>query len=91
MQRQIKSLHKKIHDNDVLVLRLNKELDDWKHKASKLRSEVGGLQAKYLQLEKVHNSMKKDQAACDQKRYSRDSLWQTFAFIEFFDFYIYLP
>ena len=89
VQRQIKSLHKKIHDNDVLVLRLNKELDDWKHKASKLRSEVGGLQAKYLQLEKVHNSMKKDQAACDQKRYSRDSLLQTFAFI--IDFYIYLP
>lgn len=68
LQRQIKNLHKKMHDNDVLILRLTKELDDWKQKASRLRSEVDGLQAKYLQIEKAHNAMKKDQAACDAKR-----------------------
>lgn len=68
LQRQIKSLHKKMHDNDVVLLRLTKELDDWKQKASKLRSEVDGLQAKYLQIEKAHNAMKKDQAACDADR-----------------------
>lgn len=68
LQRQIKTLHKKIHDNDVLILRITKELDDWKGKASKLRSEVDGLQAKYLQIEQAHNAMKKDQAACDQQR-----------------------
>jgi len=68
LQRQIKTLHKKMHDNDVLILRLTKELDDWKQKASKLRSEVDGLQAKYLQIEKAHNIMKKDQAACDAQR-----------------------
>ena len=68
LQRQIKGLHKKMHDNDVVLLRLTKELDDWKQKASKLRSEVDGLQAKYLQIEKAHNAMKKDQAACDADR-----------------------
>lgn len=68
VQRQIKTLHKKIHDNDVVILRLSKELDDWKNKASKLRSEVDGLQAKYLQIEKAHNAMKKDLAACDHER-----------------------
>ena len=57
-----------MHDNDVLILRLNKEMDEWKHKASKLRSEVDGLQAKYLEIEKAHNAMKKDAAACDQQR-----------------------
>lgn len=70
LQRQIKGLHKKIHDNDVLIARLTKELDDWKSKASKLRSEVDGLQAKYIQLEKEHASMKKDMAGCDKKRTS---------------------
>jgi len=73
LQRQIKTLHKKMHDNDVLILRLNKEMDEWKHKASKLRSEVDGLQAKYLEIEKAHNAMKKDAAACDQQRSKCDA------------------
>ena len=57
-----------MHDNYVLIARLEKELDDWKQKASKLRSEVDGLQAKYIQLEKEHESMKRDMAACDKQR-----------------------
>ena len=57
-----------MHDNDVLILRLSKELDEWKAKSSKLRSEVDGLQAKYLEIEKAHNMMKKEQAVCDQER-----------------------
>jgi len=68
LQRQIKTLHKKMHDNDVLILRLSKELDEWKAKSSKLRSEVDGLQAKYLEIEKAHNMMKKEQAVCDGER-----------------------
>ena len=63
-----------MHDNDVVLLRLQKELDEWKQKASKLRSEVDGLQAKYLQIEKAHNAMKRDQAACDAERYTFDNI-----------------
>jgi uncharacterized protein YaaN involved in tellurite resistance len=44
--------------------RLKKELDDWKSKSRKIRTELDGIRAKYGQLEKEHNVMVKDIDHC---------------------------
>ena len=53
IQKQIKDVHKEIHDNKVLIDRMTKELEDWKGKARNLRGELDALKAKYLLLRLV--------------------------------------
>ena len=52
------------HENQVLIDRLKKELEDWKEKSNKLQVQLDELKSQYNKLEKEHNHMKGDYQAC---------------------------
>ncbi|CAB4069218.1 unnamed protein product [Lepeophtheirus salmonis] len=68
IQQQIIGLHRVNHDNEVIINRLKKELDEWKGKARKFQVELDELKTKYMELERQHNKMKREFSSCSSER-----------------------
>ncbi|QQP39021.1 Mucin-like spermatophore wall protein 2 [Caligus rogercresseyi] len=67
IQHQILGLHRVNHDNEIIINRLKKELDDWKGKARRFQVELDEVKSKYTELERQHNKMKREYAACSSE------------------------